>query len=263
MKVPILLAAALLTATPASATLDERELARAVARPSAGAMLPAGLAFMARGGERVTLGQIAAGKPVVLLFADYTCKHICGPGLTLAANALHRSRLSIGRDYALVVIGMDPRDGLDQARTMQHMRLSAFPAIERGAWFLVGDPAHVRAATAALGYGYVYDPSTDQFAHDASLYVFAADGHLATMLPELALSPGLARAAITHSGSAQPKPNLFVRAARLCYGFAAAHGVYGEPIVVALQAMGVLLMAGLVLALLIMWRRRRLGGAIV
>lgn len=262
MKYLLLLLAAMLAAVPASATLDERQLAKAVARPPAGAMLPAGLAFTAQSGERVTLGQIAAGKPVLLLFADYTCKHICGPGLTLAANALHRSGLSIGRDYALVVIGMDPRDGLDQARKMQHMRLSAFPTIEHGAWFLVGDPAHVHAATKALGYGYVYDPSTDQFAHDASLYVFAADGHLATTLPELALSPELARGAIAHSASARPTPNLFVRTAQLCYGFAAAHGVYGRPILVALQAMGVLLLGGFALALLIMRRRRRLSGVI-
>jgi protein SCO1/2 len=240
----LLLLLLLLIAAPASARLAPAQLVKAGAHPPADATLPAQLAFTDQRGERVTLGQIAAGKPIVLLFVDYTCKHICGPGLTLAAKALSDSGLTIGKDYALVLIGMDPRDSLDDARMMQHMRLAALPRIERASWFLVGDTPVVAAATKALGYGYVYDASTDQFAHDASLYVFAADGHVASVLPELALTPDLARAAIANADHEKPKPNIFVQAAHLCYGFAAAHGVYGKPVVVALQALGVLLLAG-------------------
>ena len=230
-------------AAPASARLSPAQLAKAGAHPPPDAKLPAGLSFTDQRGEQVTLGQIADSKPVVLLFVDYTCRHICGPGLTLAAKALADSGLAIGRDYNLVLVGMDPRDGLDAARKMQAMRLAALPRMRRASWFLIGDKADVGAATKALGYGYVYDPSTDQFAHDASLYVFAADGHVANVLPELALTADMARAAIRNSGSSRPKPNILVQAARLCYGFAAAHGVYGTPIAVALQAMGVLLIA--------------------
>lgn len=243
MRFIALLLAALLLTAPASAKLSPAQLATAGAHPPPDAVLPARLAFSDQRDERVTLGQIADGKPLVLLFVDYTCKHICGPGLTLSAKALADSGLTIGRDYNFVLVGMDPRDGLDQARMMQRMRLAALPRIQRASWFLVGDQASVIAATKALGYGYVYDPSTDQFAHDASLYVFAADGHVASVLPELALTPEMARAAIRNSGAAHPKPNVLVQAARLCYGFAAAHGVYGQPIAVALQAMGVLLIA--------------------
>jgi len=249
---------ALIFAAPAAARLSPAQLAEAGAHPPPDATLPAKLAFTDQRNERVTLGQIANGKPLVLLFVDYTCKHICGPGLTLSAKALADSGLTIGRDYNFVLVGMDPRDGLDQARMMQHMRLSALPRMERASWFLVGDKADVAAATRALGYGYVYDPSTDQFAHDASLYVFAADGHVASVLPELALTPDMARAAIRNSGSARPKPNILVQAARLCYGFAAAHGVYGKPIAVALQAMGILLIGAFAAWFgFVRWRSRK------
>ena len=54
--------------------------------------------------------------------------------------------------------------------------------------------------------------------------------------------------------------NVLVQAARLCYGFAAAHGVYGKPIAVALQALGVLLMAGFAGWFGVMrWRSRKAG----
>jgi protein SCO1/2 len=246
-------------AAPASAALSPAQLSEAGAHPPPGAMLPATLAFTDQRDERVTLGQIADGKPLVLLFVDYTCRHICGPGLTLSAKALDDSGLAIGRDYNFVLVGMDPRDGLDAARKMQAMRLSALPRMQRASWFLVGDKASVNAATKALGYGYVYDPATDQFAHDASVYVFAADGHVASLLPELALTPDMARAAIRNSGSSIPKPNILVQAARLCYGFAAAHGVYGKPIAVALQAMGILLIACFAAWFGFMRRRARKG----
>ncbi|MGN6621557.1 MAG: SCO family protein [Sphingomonas sp.] len=242
MKLIILLLFAIV-AVPASARLSPDQLAQAGAHPLPGAVLPTSLSFTDQRDEPVTLGKIADGKPLVLLFVDYTCRHICGPGLTLSAKALADSGLTIGRDYNFVLVGMDPRDGIDKARIMQRMRLGALPRMQRASWFLVGDKANVAAATKALGYGYVYDPTTDQFAHDASLYVFAADGHVASVLPELALTPDIARAAIQNSSAAHPKSNVLVQAARLCYGFAAAHGVYGQPIAVALQAMGVLLIA--------------------
>ena len=48
--------------------------------------------------------------PTVLLFADYSCRHICGPGITLTAGALHDAGLTPGRDYRMIVIGLD-QDG--------------------------------------------------------------------------------------------------------------------------------------------------------
>lgn len=104
-----------LLASPATAQLSAEQLAQATARPPADARLPATLAFTDQRGARVTLAQVAAGRPLVLLFADYTCRHICGPGLALTAGALHDSGLS-ARDYALAVIGLDPRDDLAAAR---------------------------------------------------------------------------------------------------------------------------------------------------
>ena len=151
MKRLLLILLTLMIAAPAAANLSPEQLAKAGAHPPQGAMLPAKLAFTDQRGERVTLGGIADGKPLVLLFVDYTCKHICGPGLTLSAKAMADSGLTIGRDYNFALVGMDPRDSLDQARMMQHMRLDALPSMERASYFLVGSAANVAAATKALG----------------------------------------------------------------------------------------------------------------
>lgn len=244
----------LMPTVPATAALTERDLARAVARPPARALLPGALRFTDQRGRKLTLAQAAGGEPLVLLFVDYTCRHVCGPGLTLTAGALQDSGLVAGRDYRLATIGIDPADRLADARAMA-LRLAATPQVARAASLLSGDARTIAAATRALGYGYVADPASGQFAHDASVYVFAADGRLAALLPELALMPATLRAAVGGSGQLRPAPSgLAERVAHLCYGFGAAHGSYGRPVLLALQAMAALLIAGAALAA---WRLRR------
>ncbi|WP_374944135.1 SCO family protein [Sphingomonas sp.] len=246
-----LVLAMLAAAAPASAALSERELARAVARPAPDARLPAALAFTDQERARVTLGQAAGGKPMVLIFADYTCPHVCSPGLALAARALEASGLTPGHDYRVALIGIDPRDTAADARQMAAPLLSS-PRLGGAVSVLRGDRASVAAATRALGFGYAHDADGDRFAHDAVLYVFAPDGHLRALLPELSLQPAAMRAALSGGGGASV--GLAERVARLCYGLAAAHGVYGRAAVLALQGVSLLLLgAGAVFAL----RRRR------
>lgn len=234
-----------------SGGLDQRTLATAVARPAAGTRLPAALSFGRPEGGRVTLAGVAAGRPLVLVLADYTCRHVCAPGLALTAAALANTGLRPGRDYRFAVVGLDPRDDADAARAMA-ARIGATPALAAATTVLLGDPAGTPRLARAIGYGYAYDPGADQFAHDASLYVFAADGRLATVLPELGLNPLALKAAI--AGSAPPSESIGARVAHLCYGLAAAHGRYAGPVVAALQALSLALIGG---AGWWFWRRRR------
>jgi len=60
--------------------------------------------------------SVEDGRPTLLLPADFTCKQICGPALTIASSALQQTGLVAGRDYSLVVVGIDPRDTIDDAR---------------------------------------------------------------------------------------------------------------------------------------------------
>jgi protein SCO1/2 len=245
MLLPLMLAA-----TPAMAALSQADLAKAVARPPAGATLPASLRFTAIDGGRTSLGAVAGGHPLVLIFVDYTCRHVCAPGLALTAHALAQSGLHAGSDYRVAVIGIDPRDSAADARTMT-AKMAVDPAVARATSVLIGDPISTPAATKALGYGYAYDAENDQFAHDASVYVFAADGHLRSVLPELMLIPTSVKSALTDTIA---PPSFADRVAHLCYGFAAAHGRFARPIAIALQALSALLLLALGAFL---WRKRR------
>lgn len=240
------LAALLLAAGPAHAALTPDQLARAVARPPAGARLPAAVAFTDVRDGRESLGQVAAGRPLVLVFADYTCRHVCAPGLSLLAGSLAQTGLSPDRDYALAIVGLDPRDGRADALRM----VARLGSLAREAHVLLGDPAATPVAERALGYGTAYDADADQWAHDASVYVFAADGRLTALLPELGAEPAMLKAAI---GGASVRPSFTDRIARLCYGLGAAHGPFGRVAWYGMQAAALLTIAGAFLLL----RRRR------
>ena len=148
------------------------------------------------------------------------------------------------------MIGIDPRDTPADARRL--LAATAPPAIARSAAVLTGDAASIRSATAALGYGFVQDVANDQFAHDAVVYVFAGDGRMTALLPELGLRPAALRAALARPEPAAP--GFAERVAHLCYGLASAHGRFDRPVAWALQALSASMAAALAIVL---WRRVR------
>ena len=68
--------------------------------------------FVDENGKPRTLGDAIGNRPAVVVFADYTCKTLCGPILAFAAGGLAKTGLVAGRDFHLVVIGIDPKDSL-------------------------------------------------------------------------------------------------------------------------------------------------------
>ncbi|MAX01278.1 MAG: hypothetical protein CMN72_16895, partial [Sphingomonas sp.] len=227
--------------------------------PPADARIPRDTRWTDQHGQSVRLGDVIGGKPVVLLFADYTCGHVCGPGMTLTGGALADGTLMPGRDVAFVILGLDPKDGPTQARAMAAARLKGLPQVARAAQLLSGDRETVARAERALGFTAVYDPATDQFAHDASAYIFNVKGELTALLPETALVAPVLHKALESAGDVKAKQQqgIIAHIATVCYGFAAAHGIYGRSIVTALQIGGMLMILGFGFFFLRMARRHR------
>ena len=77
----------------------------------------------------MTLANAFDAKPAVLVFADYTCRTLCGPILDFATTALQNGARP-GSDYRLVVIGMIRRMARHRARAMR-ARISASGPVAR------------------------------------------------------------------------------------------------------------------------------------
>lgn len=242
----------------AEAGMTQAALDDLAVEPRADAVLPPGLRFLDEDAQSRTFGDILAGKPAVVVFADYTCRTLCGPILTFVSAGLERSGLVAGIDYKLVVIGLDPKDDLQSASAAKAARIGAGTAVGAATVMLKGEEAAITAVAAALGYRYAYDAERDQFAHPAAAFVVNPAGRVSRVLSALGLDgPGL-RLALVEAGEGQVG-SLGDRLRLLCYGFDAMRGVYTEAITLWLELAAIATVLSMAVAVVLMNAKQRPG----
>jgi protein SCO1/2 len=207
----------------AEAALTAAQLEAVAVTPTPDARVPADLVLTDERGAPQRLGDRIAGMPAILVFADFTCRTLCGPTLALTAGALEQSGLRSGRDYRLLVVGLDPKDGPAAAQAMKSAQVA--DPIAQATIFLMADEAAVRTLADAVGYRYVYDPDNDQFAHPVGVFVLAPDGKVARILSGLALNGDDLRLALVEAGHGRIG-TIADQIRLICYGFDPAMGVY-------------------------------------
>lgn len=259
LKILLTLAVAIIAVpTAALAHFTSGELAAIAAAPPPNAALPANLMFRDENGQPTTIKSAIGGVPALVIFADYTCRTLCGPILEFTAAGLGKTGLKPGTDYRLVVIGLDPKDGLATARAMRAAHIDPASPINRAAVFLTGSADDIHAVTTAVGLHYAYDAEHDQFAHPAAAYVVDAGGHVRRLLSPLGLDGGDLRLALIDAG--RGAIGTFAdRIHLLCYGYDPVRGIYTERITTLLSfAAGatLLVMAGGILAMVAHERRK-------
>ncbi len=213
-----------LTAT-AWANVSPAQLEKVRVDAAAGALFPMSLRFAEVDGVVHTLAQVVGDRPAVLIFADYTCSNLCGPILSFAAAGLSQSGLTPGRDFHLVVIGLDPKDGARQARAMKSTRIGEHGALADASVFLIGNAPALGAAAKAAGYHYVYDKEHDRFAHPAAAYVINQNGAIVRVLSGLGLSGDNLRLALVDASLGRVG-TLLDQIRLCCFGFDPARGIY-------------------------------------
>jgi protein SCO1/2 len=236
--------------------LTEKQIGEVALTPPPGAHVPTALVFNNLDGQDLTLGDAIAGRPTLLLPADFTCSEICGPALSIAANALGQTGLQAGRDYSLVVVGIDANDGIADAR-----RFTSGQVGGSGVSVLTGDADAIRSLMTAIGYHFQRDAANDAIAHPAGFVTLTKDGRVSRVLSSLALQPTDLRLALVEAGEGEIG-GLAGRLALLCYGFDAIHGIYSRQIPTLLRIGGGLMVAALIAALgLMLWRTRKRGAS--
>lgn len=225
----LLIAAAFAAAAPAKAGIVDADVRKVEAAPAPYAALPLDLGFIDDSGRTLPLRAAIGGLPTVLIFADYTCRTLCGPVLEFATSGLAKTGLKPGTDYRLVVIGIDPKDKPAAAQAMRAAHIERVGALSQAAVFLTGDDAAIRAVTQAAGLHYTYDGEHDQYAHPAAVYVVNAEGRVQRVLSPLGLDGADLRLALVDAG--RGTVGTFAdRIHLLCYGYDPVKGMYTERI---------------------------------
>lgn len=242
--------------TAALAGLTETQIAQVVLTPPPAAQVSLDLTFKTLGGREITLGEAIDGRPTLLIPADFTCTQICGPALSIAASALAQTGFQAGRDYSLVVIGIDAKDGIEDAQ-----RFTSGQVGGPGVSVLSGSDAAIHSLMTSIGYRLQRDPTNDAIAHPAAYVTLTADGRVSRVLSSLALQPTDLRLALVEAGRGTIG-GLAGRIALLCYGFDAVHGIYTRQIATMLRIGGGAAVAILVSLLgLMLWRSAKPGAS--
>ena len=115
-------------------------------------------------GARVTLSQLAHGRPVLLAFVFTRCPGVCSPFL-MSWRSADRA-LGEKHTYLRLVLSFDPRDtSADMSAFARHHNLD-----DNDDWaFAVGDPGDIRRLADATGFWWTWDESRQQFDHSAML----------------------------------------------------------------------------------------------
>lgn len=147
-----------------------------------GEQVPLDLQFRDESGQTVALGDyFHSGRPVIVNLVYYQCPMLCGEvlqGMSAAAKVL---KFAPGKQYELVTVSIDPREGPDLATAKKQsvMERLGRPGAEKGWHFLVGDQANIDALAKSVGWHYQYDPKTNQFAHAAGIVLVTPEGRIA------------------------------------------------------------------------------------
>lgn len=229
-----------------------------------GGALPLDAAFRDHTGKAVRLGDYFDGKrPVVLTFAYHTCPVLCGMVLNQAAAGLKAMPWTVGTEFDVVTISIDPRETLEHTAQKRDQILGAYGRSAKGWHFLVGDEANIQRVATAAGFLYRYDADQQNWAHSPVVMLATPDGRMARYLYGLEFSPadlrlGLLEASEGRSISTVEKVILY------CYHYDPKGGKY------VLVATRVMRLGGLLTAILlggtlaVLWRReRRRGGLLV
>jgi len=229
--------------------------------PHLGASLPLDAVFRDDTGAARPLGEWLDGRPAVLALVYFGCPMLCGQVLEAMTASLKPLSLDVGRDFDVLAVSFDPRDGPEAARAKKAEAIRRYgrPGTDAGWRFLTGDAEAIRRLTDAVGFRYAWDAAGAQFAHVAVVTVVTPDGRLARYFPGIEYPPRDVRLALVEAsagriGTAVDRLLLF------CYHWDAATGRYTPMVARALQLGGALTL--LAVGTLIVVLRRAEGRAV-
>ena len=211
-------------------------------------------------GNPVTLREAAGGKPSVLALVYYRCPMLCNLVVEGLVRALDQIALVPGSDYRVVLVSIDPAERpADGARRRRILQEQSHGTQGGPGWSLLcGETGNIAALADAVGFHYVYDPKTDQYAHGAGILVLDRGGAVSRFFAGVdfrARDLRLGLVESSDSGTASFGDRLLL----LCYQYDPATGRYGLAVFAVLRGLAVLTVLALGSGIgFMVWRQRRL-----
>jgi protein SCO1/2 len=141
------------------------------------------LEFIAENGYPVKLKDyFSKGKPVILDLIYYTCPMLCNLVLNGQMQVMREIPWTPGNEYEVVTISINPEESFDVSRRKKETYVGSFGRPAPGWHFLVDRNDNAKKLAEQIGYHYRYDPTQEQYAHPASIFILTPEGKISRYL---------------------------------------------------------------------------------
>jgi protein SCO1/2 len=221
------------------------------------AQVPLELTFTDETGHEVTLGSLMGTRPVVLALVYYECPMLCTEVLNGLVASAETLSFDAGKQFDIIAVSFDPGEtpSLAAQKKAQYVKRYGRPGAEAGMHFLTGRQQAIEALTNAVGFRYKYDPSTDQFAHIATLTILTPQGRVSRYLEGIEYAGRDLKLALVEAADGQIGTPVD-RALLFCYHYDPETGKYGLAIMNLVRLGGIATVAGVASFILFNLRRR-------
>lgn len=233
-----------------------------------GNQIPVDARFKDQDGKPVTIGSLLNNKPVIMLAIFYRCTGVCGVELANFVDTLDKMKSNrVGRDFDVIVVGIDPVETPDLAKDKLNETLATAPGLKAtaGGWhFLTGDLKNIRSVTNPLGFYYTYDQAKDIVNHPAGMMFLTPSGVVSSYILGAHYTPQ----AISKNLEIAGKSQLGVKSADIFFGCIHIDPLTGKTSLVienVLKVLAAVTVISLFLTVLTLsgkarWRRRKDSG---
>jgi protein SCO1 len=252
-----LLFALLLVAVPAARANDERPRVAALEQ-RLNQQVPADLSFRDDTGKAVRLGDYFGERPVFLVLAYYKCPRLCTLVLNGLLDTLKALPYDAGKDFQIVVVSIDPREGPELAAEKKAAYVERYgrPGGDAGWHFLTGEAANIESLADVVGFRYFYDAERDLYAHASGVMLLTPDGKLSRYFYGLSYPLRDVRLSLVDASAGKvgsPVEQLIL----LCFSYDPATGRYAVAAMKVVRLAGAVFVVALGTFLVWSWRRER------
>ncbi len=167
--------------------------------------------------QSVNLRQLI-DKPTVIMLVYYRCPGICSPLMTSVAEIVEKSDLVLNKDYQIITISFDPREGSDLAKRKKENYLGLIKKeVDGEGWkFFTADSLNIAKITQTIGFK--YKRAGNDFLHPGLLTMVSPEGKITRYLQGTYFLPFEFKMAIVETSKGISGPTIY-KVLQFCYTY--------------------------------------------
>ncbi len=224
--------------------------------------VPLDLSFKDETGKAVRLGEYFGKKPVMITMLQMTCDQVCSAQLGAMTQSLNEIPFSAGKEFEILNVSIDPREGPLIAQDAKDERLKEYkrPTAKEGWHFLTGDANNINALAKSLGIRYMWHEPTKQYIHPDGITLVTPEGRISRYFLSLNYQPQDFKFSLMEA-SKDRVGTLVDHLALSCFHYNPSTGKYSFQIMSFLRIVGLAFVVGTLLAIwgMVTMEKRRSG----